>query len=196
MRVKRVSHRTILRGDSVPLGSSPTKSQKKKKKKKKRLRVGGPQSPFSTISLPLSFSSSSYFLSFSTQNQPVEMSGLSKKKKKKRIHLLVMMEINIVWHYCAAACVCLGAIAKVHRSPVKWTNFVLEGGGFHKDHIRGFNWSIVNKMVWRGEAWSANVCSFLEEGGVLSETNVCSFRWASANVCDGPQYIVESQSVD
>ena len=48
-----------LRGDQVPLGSSPTKSQKRLFELAARNRL--------SLSLPLSFSSSSYFLSFSKQ---------------------------------------------------------------------------------------------------------------------------------
>ena len=47
-----------LRGGYVPLGSSPTKSEK-------TFRVGGRNRP--PLSLRLSFSPSSYFLSFSIQ---------------------------------------------------------------------------------------------------------------------------------
>ena len=48
-----------LRGDLVPLGSSPTKSQKRLFGLAARNRL--------SLFLPLSFSSSSYFLSFSIQ---------------------------------------------------------------------------------------------------------------------------------
>ena len=83
MRVKRVSrihHLTILRGNSVPLGSSPTKSQKRKKKD-----FG--LAAHSRLSLPylFLFHSLLHLTSFLSQNknQLVEMSGLPKKNEKK-----------------------------------------------------------------------------------------------------------------
>ena len=57
-----------LRGDKVPLGSSPTKSQKK------RLFGLAARNRLS-LSLPLSFSSSSYFLSYSIQRSTVSCSN-------------------------------------------------------------------------------------------------------------------------
>ena len=52
-----------LRGDLVPLGSSPTKSQKK------TFRVGGPQSPFSiSSSFILSFVFPPFFLNTKTNS--------------------------------------------------------------------------------------------------------------------------------
>ena len=71
-----------------------------------------------------------------------------------------------------------GAIAKVHRSPVKRTKFVWEGGRFFKRHTWGFKLPFCIHIGLTVEPWSANFRSFQGEGGVSSETN--SVRFAGA----------------